>query len=55
MTLRVQQTSTDCGIPVEPLAGEVVALRGDQILVRSVNTKMMHETRLPACAILTGR
>jgi len=47
MTLRVQQTSNDYGIVVEPLAGEVIAWRGDEMLARSNRAKVMYETRLP--------
>ncbi|ASP36741.1 guanylate cyclase [Labrenzia sp. VG12] len=46
MTLRAQQTSNDYGIVVEPLAGEVIAWRGKEIIARSNRAKVMYETRL---------
>jgi class 3 adenylate cyclase/uncharacterized protein (DUF427 family) len=46
MTVRAQQTSNDYGILVEPLAGEVTAWRGDQLLARSSKARVMYETRL---------
>ncbi len=47
MTVRVQQTSNDYGIRVEPLAGEVTAWRDDFVLARSSRARVMYETRLP--------
>ncbi|WP_281928928.1 DUF427 domain-containing protein [Roseibium album] len=46
MTVRVQQTSNDYGIVVEPLSGEVIAWRGDQMIARSTRARVMYETRL---------
>ena len=46
MTVHAQQTSNDYGILVEPLAGEVTAWRGDQLLARSSKARVMYETRL---------
>lgn len=46
MTVRAQLTSNDYGILVETLAGEVTAWRGDKVLARSRNAKVMYETRL---------
>lgn len=46
MTQRAQLTSNDYGILVEPIAGEVTAWRGDKLLARSKNAKVMYETRL---------
>lgn len=46
MTLRAQQTSNDYGIMVEPLAGEVIAWRGGEVVARSKRAKVMYETRL---------
>lgn len=46
MTLRAQQTSNDYGIVVEPLAGEVIAWRGGEVIARSNRAKVMYETRL---------
>ena len=47
MTVRVQQTSNDYGIVVEPLSGEVTAWRGEHLLARSDKARVMYETRLP--------
>lgn len=47
MTIRVQQTSNDYGILVDPLDGEVTAWRGDAVLARSCRARVMYETRLP--------
>ncbi|MDN3719859.1 DUF427 domain-containing protein [Roseibium salinum] len=47
MTVRVQQTSNDYGILVEPLSGPVTAWRGDFVLARSERARVMYETRLP--------
>ncbi|MES0810851.1 DUF427 domain-containing protein [Roseibium sp. SCPC15] len=47
MTVRVQQTSNDYGIVVEPLSGEVTAWRGELLVARSTNARVMYETRLP--------
>ncbi|WP_269581275.1 DUF427 domain-containing protein [Roseibium sp. Sym1] len=47
MTLRAQQTSNDYGIVVEPLSGEVIAWRGDEMIARSSRARVMYETRLP--------
>lgn len=47
MTIRVQQTSNDYGILVEPLSGEVTAWRDGTLLARSTRARVMYETRLP--------
>lgn len=47
MSLRAQQTSNDYGIVVEPLAGEVIAWRGERVVARSHKARVMYETRLP--------
>jgi len=47
MTLRAQLTSNDYGIVVEPLAGEVIAWRGNEMIARSDRARVMYETRLP--------
>jgi adenylate cyclase len=46
MTIQAQQTANDYGITVEPLAGEVSAWRGEHLLARSSNARVMYETRL---------
>ncbi|WP_209001274.1 DUF427 domain-containing protein [Stappia sp. BW2] len=46
MTVRAQKTSNDYGILVEPLAGEVTAYRGEHVLARTCEARVMYETRL---------